>query len=368
MFAQLLGPFGFFTLALAGIFWLAQILPLVEIIIDNGRTGFIFLEFSILILPNILIIIIPISAFISTIYTINRMFGDSEMVVVMAAGQSPLKIAKPTLCFGLLVMLSTYVLVIFLQPTATTRLSEKVKTLKQDALSLLLVEKQFIHPMKGISLYIRESSNIGEISGLFLHDQREIDFPATYSANNALLQQDNNELRLIMSKGTLQRFDREEGILNILDFEQFALDLSDLLKNTKPRKRRPIEYQISELLNPQQIIDQGGRRSAGAYFAEAHNKLSMPLLGFILPMIAVSLLLSSKYRRSGSGYRITFIATIGILTISATMLLKTWVVENPEAYFVLYLPGVVTFLLAIFSLLYANGNIRKPYPMVGRIS
>lgn len=351
LLTQLLGPFGFFTLALAGIFWLAQVLPLVEIIIDNGRAGFIFLEFSALILPNVLVIVFPVAAFIATIYTVNRMFSDSEMVVVMSAGLSPLKIAKATFVFGMMVMAAMYVLILLLQPIAITRLGNQIQSLRQNAAAALLREKQFMHPIDGVTIYIRESSNIGEISGLFLHDQRDLNYPSTYSADQALLLQDEDELRLVMSHGSLQRHDRRADTLNAVDFEQFVFDLSDLVKPLDQRNRAPIEYKVPELLNPQGIIDSGGNRDVATYMAEAHNKIALPLLGLVLPMIAVSLMLSAKYKRSGFGARITLVALLGLLTIAFTLMIKTWVIANPDAYLISYLPAALACIFAASSLI-----------------
>lgn len=358
LFLQLLGPFGFFTLALAGILWLAQALPLIEIIIDNGRAGLIFFEFSALILPNVLVIVLPIAAFISTIYTVNRMFGDSEMVVVMSAGLSPIKIAKPTLIFGVFIMAAMYVLIVLLQPLAITRLGDQMDSLRKNAAASLLREKQFMHPMDGVTIYISESSKIGEISGLFLHDQRDGDFPSTYSADQALLLQDENELRLVMSQGTLQRHDVRANTMNTIDFEQFVFDLTELVNNAGPRYRAPIEYKVADLLDPQGIIDAGGTRSAATYLAEAHNKIALPLLGLVLPMIAVSLMLSAKYRRSGFGYRITIVAIVGMLAVAFTLMLKTWVIDHPDAYLISYLPAVVSILLAIAVLVLTTARGR----------
>ena len=358
LLTQLLGPFGFFALALAGILWLAQVLPLIEIIIDSGKTGLIFLEFSFLILPNVLVIVLPIAAFIATIYSINRMFSETELVVVMSAGLSPLRIAKATMIFGLGVMAAMFVLILLLQPAATTRLGERTDALRRDAAAALLKEKQFIHPSEGLTVYIQKSSNAGEVLGLFLNDQRDPDAPITYAADEALLLQDGEELRFVMSSGTMQQFDANAQTLNIIEFDQFVLDLSDLINVRSGRNRLPIEYSISELLNPQTIIDQGGVRGYNTYFAEAHNKLALPPLGFALPLIAAALLLTAKYRRSGFGMRITAISVIGMLTLTFTLLSKTSVIATPSLYPVSYAPELIVIIIGFIILAYAS-NPRK---------
>lgn len=358
LFVQLLGPFGFFTLALAGILWLAQTLPLVEIIIDNGRSGFIFLEFSTLILPNVLVIVLPIAAFVATLFSVNRMFSETEMVVVMSAGLSPIRMARATIVFGTFVMVMMYVVIIWLQPLATTRLGNEIEQLKKDAIHSVLKEKQFIHPMDGITIYISDSSKTGEILGMFLHDQRNENEHVTYSADQALLLQDSQELRLVMSRGVMQSYNVEDQTLNTVEFDQFVFDLTELISQSAQRKRMPIEFSISELLDPDEIIANGGHRTFGTYFAEGHNKIALPLLGLCLPLLAVAMLLSAKYRRSGFGWRITITALMGVLCLAVTMISKSWVIRDPDVYLVAYIAPVITTIISVAILMYFS-RVRK---------
>ncbi len=349
---QLLGPFGFFALALAGILWLAQTLPLIEIIIDNGRSGFIFVEFSLLILPNVLVIVLPIAAFAATIFTINRMFSESEMVVVMSAGLSPLQIARPIAIFGTLVLAAMFIVIIYLQPLSITRLGNQIAQLRQDAAATLIKDRQFIHPSKGITIFVRESSRVGEMLGLFLNDDRDPLNPVTYSADQALMLQDDQELRLVMSNGVMQRFSVEDNTLAIIDFEQLVFDLTEFVNRPLSRNRTPLEYRVGELLHPDDIIANGGDRSFGVYFAEGHNKISLPFLGLALPLLAVSIILSARYRRTGFGYRITFIVLLGAVVVTVSLMSKSWIAEKPSTYLLSYVPAILVFILSAILLTY----------------
>ena len=62
-----------------------------------------FLELTLLTLPNIIRIVLPLSAFVASVYVTNRLTSDSEMVVVQATGFSPFRLARPVLVFGLIV-------------------------------------------------------------------------------------------------------------------------------------------------------------------------------------------------------------------------------------------------------------------------
>lgn len=347
---QQLGPFGFFALALTGIIWLGQTLPLMEIIIDNGHSGFIFIEFATLILPNVLIVVLPISIFVSTLFTVNRLFGESEMVVILSSGLSPTRIIRATVAVGAIVMMAMIVLLVVLQPRSTTRLADRIADVRQDFIGSLLREKQFIHPTGGITIYIKESSKAGEIEGLFLNDQRDKANPVTYSAKQALLLQDAEELRLVMHQGIMQRYSVVENNLSLIEFDQFVFDLSGIIGQPRSRTKPPLEHYISDLLNPDKLIAEGGTYSAAAYIAEAHQKLSLPLLGLFLPIFAFATLMTASYKRTGLGVRIALTGGSGIFIVGLTLMIKTWVIANPSLYLFSYAPPLICLLLAVSAL------------------
>ena len=350
LFLMQLGPFGFFALALTGIIWLAQTLPLMEIIIDNGHSGVIFLEFATLILPNVLIVVLPIAVFVSTLFTVNRLFGESEMVVIVSSGLSPTRIVRATVAVGVIVMLAMMVLLFVLQPRSTTRLADRIADVRQDFVGSLLREKQFIHPTSGVTIYIKDSSKAGEIEGLFLNDQRDAGNPVTYSAKQALLLQDEGELRLVMHQGVMQRYSTIEKSLNTIEFDQFVFDLSGILGETTNRNTTPVEHFVSELLNPEEIIANGGKYSIAAYTAEAHQKLALPLFALVLPIYAFAMLMTASYKRTGLGLRIALTGSSGVLIIGLTLMIKTWVIANPAMYLLSYAPALLCLFLALLVL------------------
>ena len=350
LFITQLGPFGFFALALTGIIWLAQTLPLMEIIIDNGHSGFIFLEFATLILPNVLVVVLPIAVFVSTLFTVNRLFGESEMVVILSSGLSPTRIIRATVAVGVMAMLAMVVLLVVLQPRSTTRLADRIAEVRQDFVGSLLREKQFSHPSTGITIYVKDSSKSGEISGLFLNDQRDASNPVTYSAKQALLLQDDDELRLVMHQGIMQRYSTIEKNLNIIEFDQFIFDLTGILGEARNRNVLPLEYFISELLNPEEIIANGGTYSKAAYLAEAHQKLALPLLGLVLPIYAFAMLMTASSKRTGLGLRIAVTGGSGVFIVGMTLMIKTWVIANPSMFLFSYAPPLICLFLAVVVL------------------
>src|SRR5207302_3372433 len=112
---QALSVMIFVTAALSAAVWLAQSLRLVDLIVNRGLSAEVFLYLALLILPRFFDIVLPIGAFIAVLFLFNRLIAESELVVMRAAGLSPLTLARPVMAlagiaFLVLLSLSAYFL------------------------------------------------------------------------------------------------------------------------------------------------------------------------------------------------------------------------------------------------------------------
>src|ERR1700688_4104625 len=92
---QCIGVMLFVTGALTAAVWLAQSLKLVDLIVNRGLSAEVFLYLALLILPRFFDIVLPIGAFIAVLFVFNKLTSESELVVMRAAGLSPLTLAQP---------------------------------------------------------------------------------------------------------------------------------------------------------------------------------------------------------------------------------------------------------------------------------
>ena len=66
--------------------WITQALRELDLLTGKGQTILIFLTVTGLSLPALITVISPVALFIATLYTLNRLNGDSELIVMSAAG------------------------------------------------------------------------------------------------------------------------------------------------------------------------------------------------------------------------------------------------------------------------------------------
>src|SRR6201986_4858713 len=90
----------FVTPPLSAAIWRGQALRLIDLIVNRGLSIEIFLYLALLILPRFLDIVLPIGVFIAVLFTFNRAASDSELIVMRAAGMSPMAMAKPVFILG----------------------------------------------------------------------------------------------------------------------------------------------------------------------------------------------------------------------------------------------------------------------------
>ncbi|HEV7959492.1 MAG TPA: LptF/LptG family permease, partial [Rhizomicrobium sp.] len=83
---MLLGPVALLTFLLTCVILLTQSLKLLDLVINRGQSAPTFIYLTVLILPGLLVIIVPIAFFFGTLFTLSRLAGDSELVVMSSAG------------------------------------------------------------------------------------------------------------------------------------------------------------------------------------------------------------------------------------------------------------------------------------------
>jgi len=356
---QLLGPLGFFALALVGILWLAQAMPLIDRVIENGQPATVFIEITSLLLPRVVSVVLPISAFAATLYALNKLYTESELVVMMSAGHSPWRLARPVIIFGFIVTAMMFVVTLYLVPSSATRMSERLRDIETQITSTILREGQFLHLDDRITLYVRDTSKQGEMAGVFFHDSRNPAIPVTYSAERALFISDQFGPRIVLISGLIQRYQVEGRLLSSVFFDRLSLDLDKLIPATLPHQRSPYQMFIGELLFPNPEVTETGAFKPALMIAEAADKLAQPLSALVLPLLALGAVLAGGFRRGGFAGRVVVAVVIGITLQASVSAMRPFIEDNTKLFPIAALPAVLGLCLAGLMLRHAGKTRRR---------
>ncbi len=355
---QILGPFGLFALIFTGVVWLTQSLRVIDTVVNNGQSALVFLEFTALLLPTVLSMVMPVAAFAATIFAVNRLFMESEIVVMMAAGKSRLSLARPIALFGGIVMAAMLVITLYLMPTASREMKERLSDLQSDVASALIREGQFIHPTDGITVYVRETGRDGQMVGLFVQDDRDEGGRVTYTAQRAALVRTDAGPRLVMFDGAAQQVTAGDKDLSVLTFDKLVYDLDALIDKDRERRLKPSEHYIYDLISPNEATL--GGRDPGKFVAEGHEQLSAPLYALALPLIAIAALLGPGFRRRGYFARIVVSVVAASLVRILGVAAKSAVSGDAALWPLMYAPPVVGIAFALLILWRGVPNFVKP--------
>ncbi len=345
-----LRPFAFFSLVFIGILWLVQSLSRLDDIISNGQSADVFVKVALLMLPQVMVLVIPLAAFASTIYSINQLFLDAELVIMIGIGKSNLSLSRPVIIFGGLIAIIMFGLSIYIVPLTQNKLKDLMFEIKQNITTQLVRYGHFFHPAKGVSIYIRESNKTGEMRGIFITDSRDKERNLTYSSREAILHKANSNLVFIMQDGLLQISNPEKNGLMTIAFDRLVLNLNEFLPNNTRNFVKPIELFPTQVLWNFEGIDNIDFSKKNEYYAEAHLKLATPLSALSLTLLALTIFLTSGYNRKGFATPIYLGITLGIVSQAITLSLKSIVSENLGTFWLLYSPSIAT-LIICFAIL-----------------
>jgi len=310
MLSQLLALFGFFSLVLVAIYWINTAVGLFDDLISDGQSALVFLEFSLLTLPNVIRMVLPISAFVATVYVANRLMSESELVVMQATGFSAFRLARPVMFFGLIVALMMLILMNVLVPLSRTVLADRTAEVRDSLVSQFLREGEFLHPVEGVTLYIREIAPNGELGGLFLQDDRGPE-QVVYTATNAFMVRTETGPKLVMVDGMAQTL--EGGRLALTRFADFTYDIGAMLEPATRSPRRMNELSTLELLNPTDAAMTEAKSDRAEMIFEGHDRLGQPFLGLAASLIGFAALLLGAFSRFGLWRQILFAVVLLIL-------------------------------------------------------
>lgn len=352
--------FGFFALVLVGVYWINRAVALFDQIISDGQSAGVFLELTALTLPNVIRIVLPVPAFAAAVYVTNRLITDGELIVMQASGQGPFRLARPVVVFGLFVTLLLSALAHSLVPISRAMLAERRAEIAENITARFLVEGRFMHPAQGLTVYIREISEAGELSDLLLSDQRRPEVRTTYTASRALLVRAEGGPKLVMFSGLAQTYDIASGRLTTMRFSDFTYDLAELVAGGRLLRPDVNELPTPVLLAPDAATLEAIGKPASVLLYEGHARFAQPLLGLVGPLVGFAAVMAAGFSRFGLWRQIS----LAVVLLVILQLLENAIADRALADSALlplvYLPPAVGMVMVWSLLSYAGRRRRQP--------
>ncbi|MBQ0751124.1 MAG: LPS export ABC transporter permease LptF [Roseovarius sp.] len=354
MLSQFMVLFGFFALVLVSIFWINKAVRMFDRLIGDGQPAWVFVEFTALTLPGVIGVVLPIAAFAAAVYVVNRLSSESELTVMQATGYSPLRMARPVLVFGMIVAVMMSLLAHFLIPTSLSQLRLRLDEVSRNITAKLLSEGEFLHPAPGVTFYIREITQSGELRDVFLSDRRDREAPVTYTSSRAYLVQEGGGTRLVMVSGLAQNIRAEQNRLFTTYFDDFSYDISSLVRKDVVNLDEVAFAGTLEMLRDPEAVAVRTDVSFGAVMVQMHGRITAALLCVIAALVGFCTLLVGVHSRFGVWRQVlvAFGLLVGIKIVESLVIAP--VLVNGALWPLLYLPALIGLGLSAILLTLAS--------------
>ena len=290
---------------------LTQSLSTLDLIVENRQSAGTFFYITLLAIPQLVAVILPVAVFIAVIYAINRLNTDSELVVSKASGLSPWGISSPIIRLAVLAAILHLLINIAIQPAAFRQMRSELLKVKTDLASQVIRAGEFSSPSPGLTLYSKTISPNGALEDVIIHDARKPEAIQTYISKSGQIASSDNSTRLELENGHIEEIVLG-GRLDLIEFETYSLDLSEIIAVDSVLRLKTSDRYLHELLrpNPREFIEEKTRLNM---IAVGHSRLSSPLYNIALAMLALCFLIRGELQRTGYAKRITICVLIGFI-------------------------------------------------------
>jgi lipopolysaccharide export system permease protein len=298
MFRQASAAFLLVLLSLTGIVWIATALKQLTLLTSQGQDAFVFLKVTLLAIPNLMTLIAPIAVLIAALHTLNRLSGDSELIVMTASGASVWRLARPLLRLASMVAVIVLISNHFILPWSVRTLQDYIVKVRTDLIAQVLQPGEFSSPQPGLTFHIRDRDSEGRLYGLVMSDDSDPRQSITYLAETGYIVERGAEALLVMRTGHILRRERKEKASSIVRFETYSVDLKQFGPKEAAEILKPRARETLDLLAPAPG-DALYKQNPGSFRSELHERFASALYPLAFITIAIAFVGQARTHRQG---------------------------------------------------------------------
>ena len=312
LFRQLLGPTLLATVAFSMVMVLVQSLRALDLIVNQGQSAAVFIKITLLGLPALVSMMLPIAIFAASLVALNRLQTEQELVVCFAGGMNRWRVISPVLRLAVMAAIASLVINLWLQPLCARAMREELFKVRTDLASTLVRPGRFTQPSQGLTVYAASMQGQNTLKTLFVDEEKPDGTSSTFSAKDGQIGERNGQPVLIMHHGSNQSLSKA-GVLNYVAFDEYTFDLAPFLPKGEAVHYKTSDRYLHELFYPD-LSQPWEKANRLKLYAEGHARLAEPLYNLALVTLALSAVLGGGFSRLGYGKRIMVASGLAAIT------------------------------------------------------
>lgn len=346
---------------------LAQGLSRTDVILENRQSALTYFYIVMLGSPQVIALLLPLALFVASVWSLNRIHKDSEIVVAQAAGMTRWQVASPVLRLAVVCMLVHMSVNLWVQPMSQRAMREAVAEARADLAAALFRAGQFTSNGERLTFYARDQVG-GELRGVLISDMTNPDYPTDILARSAALVTVDGRPTLLLRDALSQQLDSSQQ-LAVLEFDQYMFDLTDFMQEDSELVLKASDKFLYELL----FVDRRNyfeSKEADSFLAEANARLTSPMLNITMALMAIFAVLGGDFSRQGYSRRISIATGGAILVLVVHLALQSAAADDPSLNIALWAVPVLTGLALAWIYFGRGARIgrkQKAAPLTGYI-
>lgn len=317
IFRTTFGAFLLVLVSLTAVIWVTQALRDLDLMTSQGQTILVFVRITGLIVPLLVLVIAPIALVMAIAFVLHKLGSDSEVVVMSGAGMRPWRLFQPFLAVAIVTSLLVAAISAYFAPQGLRMLRQWLTVVRADLVSNIVQPGRFISIERGVAFHIRERRPNGLLVSLLLDDRRDPKERVTIIAERGEILKNAQGSYLILENGSIQRHDLKQPDPNIVMFERYAVDLSQVGFGPQVVQYSVRERDLWDIIWPDPN-DPLYKQQPGRFRAEFHDRILAPVYPLVFAVIAYAFLGAPRTTREsrawsmvGIGLSVTAVRLVG---------------------------------------------------------
>ena len=327
---------------LTSIIWITRTIRYLYFITEYGVDFRTFLLIITTILPDLLLLSIPISSFLAVMFLYNKLIKNNELLILQNAGVSKIGFIFPVLFLSLFTMIISYFITLYLSPKSNMIFENQKKSISSDIVNVLLNNTNFSN-FQNITFYAKSIDENILNSVFFYIREKDVD-RAIYAKSGEI-----NNTYITLRNGNLQEFTNDNDItLKTVYFDEYSVNLADFYKIDYSNKKDTDLMFLSELL----LL----KEKDNEVKMEIFNRIFTPVLALTLSILSCLMVLNIQFSRFENNKYIFIIYTVCLLNFILYLYMLKLGKKNTMYLYLTFISLFSPFFYIIYNFI-KNNNV-----------
>ncbi len=346
------------------IIWIFQAVSFLDIILEDGRSYIVYIQYTLLNFPKIISRILPFVLFFSFIFTLIKYEQNNELIILWNFGVHKLSFVK----FFFIISIFLTILQIFFTSVvvpSTQELSRSLlRTSEVNFFESFIKMKKFNDTIKGVTIYVEKKDNNGKLVNIYLEKETtENNFQITH-AKQGVFKYDNNIPTLILYDGQtmssvdnkINNFKFSKSNFNLSKFDTRTIKIIKTQETSSNNLFKCIRL-LSSKKNIKNLYDKLNMRNCELsnlpnILKELYKRFIIPLYIPVIVLTALLIVITSKESLNYNKYKITIYLMGFLLVIFSETTLRFVSDTLAENYKLIITPFIL--VISIFTFFFAK--------------